>query len=745
MAWWNFGRGEEMKHRTPTPPSMVDARMIPVWKQGRPLPQPNDFKKFADEGYRLNSIIHSCISEIASSAAEPRLIIERRQGAEWVEVEDTGSEGESPGLSLHRLLQNPNREQSQFEFLEELVTYMMVMGNDFIHKLRSARLKTVELWHLRPDRIKIVPGTNGIVQSYRFGPNESQQKTIKAIDVTHIKARPDPIDDYWGLSPIVACARAADVDDQVLDYIRAFFQNAGTPAGILKLKTQVDPDERARIAAMWRERQTGENFHSLAVLDADADFQNVGTVPGQLKIDFIFDSSESRICSVFGVPPIIVGTRIGLIRSTFANYREARRSFWRETLAPLYERIADKLTHGIAEEFSHDLRISFDLSSIEELQESQDSKRAHALAAWDKGVMTLNEAREMIELENLGPEADILKRRTVDIFTPITELAVEEEPDSIIDDDPDKDDDEEEEKEEERIKLARFVDKGPPEPEWKAIHRVADAHHGRFMTAFLHNRDLIIGPEIEAAVAAGFSDGDFSAIERVLNWKGIEGPMSEAFRAAIASTMLAAGRAGEPFMPLGVELTFDITNPFATEFAREQSMNLVRQISDDTLQGLRHIMKQAYDDGLPPRESARRIMDVIGLTENQTISVETFRVKQLALGVSEDVAEKSTAKFARKVLKRRATVIARTETIRSASMGQQALWDQAVSGGLLSRDTKRVWIVTPDDRLDTVMCLPMADQTVGLEQPFVTGTGAEILTPPVHPQCRCAIALSIEK
>ena len=760
MAWWKLGGPsvgertahlEKMLHVAP-PSGSVAARMIPVWQQGKPLPQPRDFKKFADEGYRLNSIIHACVQEIASSAAEPRLIVEQNQSGEWVEVEDTGAEVADGELALLRLFDNPNREQSQFEFLENLVTYLMVMGNDFVHKVRSGRGVPVELWHLRPDRMKIVPGADGIVESYRLGSSGLTDKPIKAEDVTHIQARPDPIDDYWGLSPIVACARAADVDDQVLDYIRAFFENAGTPAGILTLKTQVHKDERDRILEMWRDRQTGpEGWHGLAVLDADAEFQNVGAAPGQLKIDFIFDSSESRICSVFGVPPIIVGTRIGLIRSTFANYREARRSFWRETLSPLYARIADKLTHGVATEFGDDLRVRFDLTGIEELQESHETKRAHAMQAWDKGVMTLNEARLMIELEEL-PDGDILKRRTQDIFTPIDQLAVEEEPEDIVEKDPEDDIDAiQAEAERQMIQPANrprekaatplFVDVPAPEPEWKAIHKVADSKHGRFRAAFLKNRGLIVGPEIQQAVEAGFVEGNLTLVELAVNWKSVEAPMAEAFEGAIAETMAAAAKASEAHLPPNVNLQFDITNPFAVEFAKEHSFNLVRQIGDDSIAGLQRVIRAAFEEGLPPRVAAKRIMDTVGLTKLQTQAVDSFRAKQLALGVEADAAEASTSKFAQKVLRRRATLIARTETIRASAMGQQALWDQAIGAKLLPREQQREWIITPDDRLDEKQCLPMAGQVKGMGEPFVTGTGAEFMTPPIHPGCRCAIAL----
>jgi hypothetical protein len=53
--------------------------------------------------------------------------------------------------------------------------------------------------------------------------------------------------------------------------------------------------------------------------------------------------------------------------------------------------------------------------------------------------------------------------------------------------------------------------------------------------------------------------------------------------------------------------------------------------------------------------------------------------------------------------------------------------------------------VAEDDRLDTVICEPMPhlpeNQNVPVDGDFVTGTGQRIMTPPAHPNCRCAVAL----
>jgi len=75
------------------------------------------------------------------------------------------------------------------------------------------------------------------------------------------------------------------------------------------------------------------------------------------------------------------------------------------------------------------------------------------------------------------------------------------------------------------------------------------------------------------------------------------------------------------------------------------------------------------------------------------------------------------------------------------------LWKEAKSQGLLDPDrTARVWIVTPDDRLDEVLCMPMDGEETGLEEPWIMPDGREAMVPQdSHPQCRCAASLKFTK
>jgi len=391
-----------------------------LWTDAKALAKIHDFQSFGNDGYRLNTLVRACINEIATTVAQPKFVVEQKaDGDEWAPV--------GRGHALARLLRDPNPTETQYDFLESVVTDLMTFGNAFIHKHRNAMGRVVQMTTLRPwsIKLKLNPKTKKISYVVTKPQSSDVQASVGGMvyelpfeDVSHMRL-PDPMNEFWGLAPIVSCLRAADMEDRALDYLRAFFANAGTPQGLLKLKARTKDNERQRIREGWKDTYSGASgWHTLAVIDADAEYQELGARPDKLKLDQVFDATETRICAAWGVPPIIVGARIGIMKSTFANYSNARRSFWEETLVPLYARTDQRLTKDIAREFGANLRIRADLSHIAELQEAMESRREFARLGWENGTITRNEAREMVNLPPLKAEVgDVLRVKNTEAGT----------------------------------------------------------------------------------------------------------------------------------------------------------------------------------------------------------------------------------------------------------------------------------------------------------------------------------------
>ena len=369
------------------------------WSVDKPQYSTVDYQTLAEQGYALNTLVWACIREIATSAAEAPLRVYERTVS--------GDERELPGHPLRQLIRHPNPYQTEFEFFEDTLTLLNIAGNAYIELERNRSGQVVGLWPIRPDRMAVIAGDdriNGYI--YFIG---DQSVFLPKQDVIHIKY-PHPYNDYYGMSPIAAAAHVIDIDNAAVDFVKMFFDNGAVPLGIFKTRRRIDQIEADRIKGRWKERLQGQ-WHDIAVIDAEGDYQQVGVDLDQLDLTSLTNMTESRICAAFGVPPVIVGANVGLERSTYSNYSEARRHLWDETLVPIYVRLAQKLDVELRTEFDGpelgSVYAAFDLSQVRALQEKVDQLWSRAANALRAGGITINMFLSVVGLDRLGEEGDV--------------------------------------------------------------------------------------------------------------------------------------------------------------------------------------------------------------------------------------------------------------------------------------------------------------------------------------------------
>lgn len=266
------------------------------------------------------------------------------------------------------------------------------------------------------------------------------------------------------------------------------------------------------------------------------------------------------------------------------------------------------------------------------------------------------------------------------------------------------------------------------------------------MRAFLANRGLRVRaidmPRLVQAILAG----QIGEAESLATGQSFAERFEEDVHAVVSRTAIDAGRATAARMAPNLRPLLDVSNPFAARWAREHVGNLVREIGEETRDAIRQVIARAFERGWPPEEAGRRIRALVGLTRRQSAAIVRRLEEREAEGWGDERLRAWLGREQRKGVNRRARTIARTETIAAASRGQLGIWQDAATAGLLDADrVEREWIVTPDDRLCPI-CLPMAGQRVPLDSPFASPeTGAEVMTPPLHVSCRCAVGIAAKE
>jgi len=250
--------------------------------------------------------------------------------------------------------------------------------------------------------MRVVPDRNTFIQRYDYQIG-SETIPIDVDDVIHFKLR-NPVDRFYGMPPLMAAAGRTDVDNYMRDFVKSFFLNAGVPAGLLSVKQKMSDDQKREVKGRWRSEFGGpRGWHELLILDnAEASFTPMTMQLGQrgLVIPDLDNISETRICMCFGVPTAIIGARVGLETSSYANLRMTQTFLWDNTLAPFYKRLSRTLTRNLRAELGSDLdRLEFDLSDVQALQEDEDLVHARMRADYAAGMIPLETVQNRIGLE----------------------------------------------------------------------------------------------------------------------------------------------------------------------------------------------------------------------------------------------------------------------------------------------------------------------------------------------------------
>jgi len=220
----------------------------------------------------------------------------------------------------------------------------------------------------------------------------------------------------------------------------------------------------------------------------------------------------------------------------------------------------------------------------------------------------------------------------------------------------------------------------------------------------------------------------------------------EEMQTELTAELLAAGqRYGAMIPPVqkaAVNFRFDESRPEAAGWAAKEAGNMIVEVVEEQRAVVRDLAARASMGEFTPREAARGIRDVIGLTSQQSGWVSNYRARQVAelraQGLSPAQvaarADRLTDRYHARIHRYRSENIARTEILRASHEGRQQAWQQGLDQGYISPNSSKQWSANQDGRVcDECSFLD------GLVVPLAgTFPGGE---PPLHPSCRCDVLL----
>ncbi|MEA2881113.1 MAG: hypothetical protein QOH32_332, partial [Bradyrhizobium sp.] len=203
-----------------------------------------------------------------------------------------------------------------------------------------------------------------------------------------------PLDDHYGLAPLEAAAIAVDTHNAAARWNKALLDNAARPSGALVFAADnnlLSAQQFDRLKRELDETYIGTaNAGRPMLLEGGLDWKAMSLTPKDMDFLEAKHTAAREIALAFGVPPMLLGIPGD---NTFANYQEANRTFFRQTVLPLAARTGCAIAQWLSPQLGDAIRVTIDTDRI-------DALAADRAALWDRvsgaDFLTLNEKREAV-------------------------------------------------------------------------------------------------------------------------------------------------------------------------------------------------------------------------------------------------------------------------------------------------------------------------------------------------------------
>ena len=373
-----------------TPQQPMDAKsatpgaLLSWHAPGQAVWAPRDYQAFAREGFMENPIVYRSVRMIAEAAASIPLVLHQ----DGIEVTT------HPLLDV---LQNPCPDQTTTDLLESWYGFLLVAGNGYL-KAVAIDGELRELHTLRPDRMKVIPGSDGWPDGFEYHVDGTRtiyrnEPVANVRPILHVRLF-HPANDHYGMSPIEPAAKAIDLHNTASDWNKALLDNSARPSGALVYKGNDGRMTDEQFQRLKTELEMGfqgaQHAGRPLLLEGGLDWKALSLTPKDLDFIEAKHASAREIALALGVPPMLLGIPGD---NTYSNYQEATRSFWRQTVLPLAWRTAKALSAWLGPAYGGGLILKPDLDRVEALASERESLWARLDAA---SFLTPNEKRTAV-------------------------------------------------------------------------------------------------------------------------------------------------------------------------------------------------------------------------------------------------------------------------------------------------------------------------------------------------------------
>lgn len=336
-----------------------------------------------------SSDVYACVNLIASNIA--------RMGINLYQRTEQGKQVVNSDL-IYLLKTRPNPSMTPFDFVYQLVANMLVYGNSFALIKTNSKGIPKELEILSGDT-KVRKTSNGYVVDTVI---DNKQKTYTYEEVLHIKDAQynGGIEGYSRIDAIIDKIESKFLANNVL---KNLFENDGVfVKGIINVEGALKDEAKLKLKKAFVDA-LGKN--GIGVLEGGMRYEKIGDNTNLVDIQFIesLKLTTVDIASIFGLNTALLGNTE---QTNYSNLVEIYNNFI-QSLVPTITKIEQEFSYKLqtTKQIKEGYFLKFNVTSM--LRANDKDQADYLCKLIEKGIITLNEAREKLDFNSIGDLGDI--------------------------------------------------------------------------------------------------------------------------------------------------------------------------------------------------------------------------------------------------------------------------------------------------------------------------------------------------
>jgi HK97 family phage portal protein len=315
-----------------------------------------------------SSAVLAAVTLLADSIASMPLEVTALEGGRMVRIK-------TPHVLLH-----PNDEQTQFDFIHQMVTSMAVHGVAYIYAPPAPDGYPLEMRLLHPKLVRSEVDVDTDEQVWFVGKKRFTRSEIRQVDWLRMTGS------LVGMSPIEVMRNTIGISIAMDRFLAQFYGEGAIPSSVLESDKPVTPEQARNLRETWEDSHWKRRRP--AVLSNGLRWRPIVTSAADAQMLEHREAVIRDIARAYRIPPHLINGSGG-DSQTYQNVESAGINFVRHTLLPWMRRIEDAISAFIPVE--HEVHFNADEFMRADLRTRVQAQQLMI----QSGTLTPNEARAM--------------------------------------------------------------------------------------------------------------------------------------------------------------------------------------------------------------------------------------------------------------------------------------------------------------------------------------------------------------